>query len=148
MCRGTLCFALDYADNIVLVYVWALTLVFNIRYAHLSEPEHVGWMVIIISTAVHILSPIIWCRVVRIEMAWIHFLYSFVCLCCSFAYMQDTASRMLLALLLGTNTALHWGLGTAIHRTVESRNAILTQSFMMSQEGAGGGLDRTGEVDL
>ena len=148
MCAGTLRFVLDHSDNIVLVYVWVLTLVFNIRYAHLSEPEHVGWMVIIISTAVQILSPVVWCRVVRIEMAWLHFVYSFVCLCCSFAYMQDTAPRMLLALVLGTNTALHWGLGTAIHRTAESRNAMLTQSFMVAQEDNDQDLDRSGEVDL
>ena len=145
MCRGASRFVLDRSDSIVLVYVWVLSLVFNIRYTHLSEPEHVGWMVIIISTAVQVLSPVIWCRAVRIEMAWLHLVYSFVCLCCSFAYMQDTAPRMLLALLLGTNTALHWGLGTAIHRTVESRNAMLTQSFMVARDT---GLDRTGEVDL
>ena len=118
MCAGAVRQILPYANNISLIYLWILVLVFNVRYTRLSEPEHVGWIVVVCGIACQSASALLWLRTVREEAAWAHLGYGFVCLVCSFGYMQDAAPRMLLALLLGANCALHWGMAVGVWRTL------------------------------
>ncbi len=104
MCQQ-LCRYLDsLAEPLCLVYLWLLSLVFNLRYAtHISESQHVGWILLVASAAVQLLSALVWCAMPPQQpgpTAGVHLVAGVLCLSCSFAYMQDAAARMLLALLL------------------------------------------------
>ncbi len=124
MCQQ-LCRYLDsLAEPLCLVYLWLLSLVFNLRYAtHISESQHVGWILLVASAAVQLLSALVWCAMPPQQpgpTAGVHLVAGVLCLSCSFAYMQDAAARMLLALLLGLNAATHGAMAAAINRRRQS----------------------------
>lgn len=120
MCQQLCTYLTSLAEPLCLVYLWSLSLVFNLRYAtHISESQHVGWILVVASAAVQLLSALVWCAMPPQQtgpMAGLHLLAGLLCLSCSFAYMQDAAPRMLLALLLGLDAVTHGAMAAAISR--------------------------------
>ena len=145
MCRHLQARLLALAEPLCLVYLWALTLLFNVRYAsQLSAPQHVGWILVVCSAATQALSALLWCVRPHPAMAGLHLGVGVLCLACSVAYMQDAAPRMLLALLLGVNCVMHGGLAAAVGR-LHQRPPIQPLPSDLSTMYT---LDREGVVDL